>query len=1858
MIFKLHILSGRSTIKKIIVFGLSEFVIDKKQTNKNPIDKTTNSPIFDEEELNIITTQNIPVEFYPMLLHYDDTIETIKIKIRMATNITEPLFLYGRIKEETSDIMIPIGQKIISKNVYSVNPFIFLDENENENENIDTSLSVKINSESLLFEYGFFYKNVIHLCFLSDVLASIKEGGEFENKSNKIKQIYFKDQSHLNVNSQEIPLQNYKSVDLLTDVYLYRKSDLPYTYTGIKSIQFSFQLKKGSIPLEIIFKKISSSLTIPLIKYNPGSRKENIYRLFCKTKTSNGSKIPILSKAIIFRLVRSIGNIKSIAFFVYHKQKEFVVEVYETGLILISLNKMGAPTDFTSLAIDELNILLLQCVNPIIEKIQEIINNSFSSPSNTLQLFTSITDNKMKIIKMDYEMKLPITHKVNVLRYIKCLRNVFIFEKENQLRYTRVSNFNKNNSIEIFVMDSIKNKMNIRDIIISLVENYSLTQNDALQLLTSITNEIQLELNVRKRLIEIKENSGFPVYLFLDTRAETLTITISNIDNIFYITTIPIFIDSLLRLSIDPKSTSISKTNIDKLCLDKSKTARNQETIREEGPGNKKDPTKQLRKTIIDIENRITHTNKSNQNDFLEEEEAEEVEEVNEENIEELLDDTNKENIGEEESEAEEGEESEGEESDNNEIVNFLYSMDDDSDDDTTIHNKGGASKEDDFMSSVYEENEDNEDNENHEEDENDIHADIDEEMGNEKIKNIVGMKLHNPYYFKNRLEKLAPYIFTKDKNNDMNNYSRLCQSSTKRQPVVITQRELDEINQRNPGYLKPEDVLKYGSTKENTNYFICPRYWCLLNDKMMTKEEVERGECGGKVLSMTDNEVKKDHYIYEFAGKDHYPNGKPDKTRDTYIKHYPGFSSKKFSDGTCVPCCFKNWNTPSILKRKKECKAAQSVRDSVVENESNVQTSKLESNVQTPDNESNVQSPDNESNVQSPDNESNVQSPDNEGENITPTINTKLIYDYIYGPEKFPIPAQRFGYLPVILQKFFNDFHINCQVSSMDTRIKSNYNCLVRHGVEYSDKQSFVACMADVYSYISLPNILSIKDFKDVIISSLSLDEFITYQNGNLVTQFQPFINVGETIDDVYPYEDNEIPALIEKYKGNDIFLRTSTNIKYLKNLILAYENFIQYLKDDNVTIDHSYLWDIVSKPNTKLFDQGLNLLILSIPDDDNTNNIELVCPKNHYSGVFYESRKPYLILIQQGNYFEPIYSYKNIGKKTLRIKIKKTFTDYDAYINPPIKNFIQKVVKPIFENQSLCFPQKSMPNKYKFKQPILLTNLIYELLLKNYEITNQVINFQSKVIGLIVKKNQRGCFVPCYPSSIDSKYSFIYVTDVEWYPYKQTVDFLKNLHEITNGNVPCNPLFKVTETEHIVGILTETDQFIEIQPFLFINDIDASDNLHVLNETNYLLAEESMAFTRKEDEERVVYINRLKKEYKSYNDFRNMVRNLLHKAENISIKTNIDDEIKKKFVLFSVKQNKIVSLIESLLTSNQNENKEYSYHLADEMIRYTRIYMYMFYPNVNLAFGDDNYIVLENELLILQSNLLEDNYLENLIPSDENKYTNYTSYDTVEPKITQPYSNEVTLTQPTINENCEIDILPISSVFWKKMFQTNTREVRYNNNIVCGYLYIIHIIQKTRGVTFTISEIKTLLVKEYNTYYSLYGIKILDILRFQGKNIIQQVKSNITNLSFFILSDDYYITLLDIYILFQYLKIPTFVISNKPIMETRYSSNIICLYKELNDISKEDFVVLFSQPVSKKIPRYIHLTSQDTSSLLFNSLSFSKKLLDIFIQSYKDYVSVENFLEQHQVEKTTKYIKKKQMGGGNLYENPMITI
>jgi hypothetical protein len=65
----------------------------------------------------------------------------------------------------------------------------------------------------------------------------------------------------------------------------------------------------------------------------------------------------------------------------------------------------------------------------------------------------------------------------------------------------------------------------------------------------------------------------------------------------------------------------------------------------------------------------------------------------------------------------------------------------------------------------------------------------------------------------------------------------------------------------------------------------------------------------------------------------------------------------------------------------------------------------------------------------------------------------------------------------------------------------------------------------------------------------------------------------------------------------------------EYYSKVVCAYENFIDFLNDDDAVIDHTYLWDLVCMSNKYIFGQdGINLVIFEIPNDDITN-------KNRYS-------------------------------------------------------------------------------------------------------------------------------------------------------------------------------------------------------------------------------------------------------------------------------------------------------------------------------------------------------------------------------------------------------------------------------------------------------------------------------------------------------------------------------------------------------------------------------------------------------------------------------------------------------------------
>jgi hypothetical protein len=76
----------------------------------------------------------------------------------------------------------------------------------------------------------------------------------------------------------------------------------------------------------------------------------------------------------------------------------------------------------------------------------------------------------------------------------------------------------------------------------------------------------------------------------------------------------------------------------------------------------------------------------------------------------------------------------------------------------------------------------------------------------------------------------------------------------------------------------------------------------------------------------------------------------------------------------------------------------------------------------------------------------------------------------------------------------------------------------------------------------------------KKRIIEALTIDNFITYQNGNLVNDFKT-INTN----------DDKINDIDEKYKSTKLYSKinksSEAEIIYYKNVVTAFENFINYL-------------------------------------------------------------------------------------------------------------------------------------------------------------------------------------------------------------------------------------------------------------------------------------------------------------------------------------------------------------------------------------------------------------------------------------------------------------------------------------------------------------------------------------------------------------------------------------------------------------------------------------------------------------------------------------------------------------------------
>tara|TARA_Y100000817_G_scaffold303543_1_gene285608 strand:+ start:2126 stop:7333 length:5208 start_codon:yes stop_codon:yes gene_type:complete len=992
---------------------------------------------------------------------------------------------------------------------------------------------------------------------------------------------------------------------------------------------------------------------------------------------------------------------------------------------------------------------------------------------------------------------------------------------------------------------------------------------------------------------------------------------------------------------------------------------------------------------------------------------------------------------------------------------------------------------------------------------------------------NPAGIRLSNPNYFFKRLYDRDPKLFLKKREGKFLAYSRVCQSNQRRQPVILTDEEKDFIDKHYPGSYRDnkgiDSAIRFGSGDEKY-WYICPRYWCFADPDnggkatSLTEEDVKNGKCGGEIIPRKDKVIPEGKRIYEFLWETgHMKHGK-------YQWHTPGFLKiGKNSDGSnrCIPCCFGNdWNVSVRNRRRKACGCD---KEGTYYRKKPGEKARVESSA---------------------------------------PVSTKKTTrdDYIKGTEKHPIEVDRFGHLPVILSKMLFTKSLKC----MGPTLKEGKVCFLRKGVEYSKIQSFLAAIADACD-LTVPD--SIGKLKKRMIERLTLDQFITYQHGTLFSVFE------------------KEPGDITKY-ADTTFVKKTKNKEYAKRVVGAFDNFKNYINDKNVKIDYKYLWDFVCKD--LVLESGINLVILNIPEDDVTDNVEVICPSNQYSNVFYHSEKPTLILTSKNGFYEPIYKVWKTEKDTFAPP-KKFFTEQSDDIMPNIK----KMLGIIKANMAKCKPQKSM-DEYSFKRGIPLTDLIEELTALKYKIKKQIVNYSTKVIGVMVEKGKYKGFVPCAPSPIIIGMTYQYFDEGRhWNDYTQTRALLEKLHSESKGKIPSKPVMNVfgsgSGREIVVGVLTETNQMVRLSNPQLKNarTADLGEIRDVLDD---MLDEGA-------DTDRTDNIRRIKLESNFFNAFRNTTRILLNhynnKKKREEIAKIIDnplffyrEKLKKierilremlakhvAFVLYGKKIIEDVSIClhykgkkctdksccaltkgkcvlqlpkKNLMSEHDNE-KIYFGRMADELIRYSQIRQFMFKPQIFMPFHNLQYNLGEDEIILTDT--ISD-YFKDLVLMAKNPYINHsTNYYTAEPNVSLYYSNKGV---SKIEEKKDINPCIKKSMGkfkrqWKKVFSTAYKLVDFQNNAECSWQIIKTVIDHYTAKNNDLATIKRRLIAGYKDHDGA-----LERMKEQGKGeLATKIQRERITFEAALLSQDYFLTSMDFYVLAMEYKLPLVLFSGLPLAE-----------------------------------------------------------------------------------------------------------
>lgn len=546
----------------------------------------------------------------------------------------------------------------------------------------------------------------------------------------------------------------------------------------------------------------------------------------------------------------------------------------------------------------------------------------------------------------------------------------------------------------------------------------------------------------------------------------------------------------------------------------------------------------------------------------------------------------------------------------------------------------------------------------------------LDDELNNLQIDG--GFPAKNTKATKTGKSKKNNYLITMlqqaDKELFGENYARdKCQNAS--QPVVFSKEHKEMLEKNNQ--LIFDNIVEYGSSKDNTNFYACPRLWCptskvpLSVDDKNSKCPIEGEE---PMMMIWDNDITKKRYVKLIK-----PNDK----------------------GMCAPCCGKK--QPDVSKTNECMGFLKDHTTPIKENKTNLKTKspqqKLENDKETKEND-----------------------------------------NYIMN-QPAPIPDGRFGTIPASLHKilfydkdikhdsclnFLNKTH-SCFVRK---GINNNRNdsCILAISdlLGIGSKKDFVKKIKnnlDLVTFISLDN-------GNICLQFMSMREIIPEDNQDLIKRFNMFKKNTSLCN--LPTNSNVSRLL-------NIYLAYTKYIEYIASDDFTAEKNPEFLYSlVNILFNINI---IVCEKITKTNEIFFNCPAQSEINSDLNPLIGIILKEGkYYEPVELKMRRtPSVKLFKMNDYpkLKDIISQCSSGKDKDSITMFNNIYVLNNWLNTgQLKNSKKFAIQHVIINDDLTIDKfLTMGNiLIRFKK---ISISFLPVLLKNFNLSNNNIIFYSDIIG-----------------------------------------------------------------------------------------------------------------------------------------------------------------------------------------------------------------------------------------------------------------------------------------------------------------------------------------------------------------------------------------------------------------------------------------------------------------------------------------------------------------------------------------------